>query len=239
VYNQKTLKIMRGLSKIDHFELEAENMLNYAGSHGEYIGGGDNYAGGYIGEGSYNMSGNDLQSINEADRTMTIQIVNANTSGTANAIIFSAFENSTLTQPSGITVNVLESSHAEVREESKSNPFFVKGMKYIVTDADQFNQNLVMKRKTPSGGLTQYSFQPLQYRSAQNNIATQIDADNFQFEVDGRTTWTFPVLGGVTATLIVTIKTRGDIANILKGQSPVNVARGTTPTGLPQIDLRR
>lgn len=227
---------MKKLSKIQMFEQEAEQLLGYGGDHKGFIGGDDGYAGEeYIGADSY-AGGDGLDTIDEADRTITITISNSNTAGTANAILFGAFPFPTLTQASGITVNVLESSHDILREESKVNVMFFKGLKYKVSAEAQFDNNISLTEATASGATVTKSFQPLSYRSAQNQINTQIDAPNFAWKVAGRDYWTIPVNAGVTATLIMFIKTRSDQANVLKGHGVTTIARGKVPTGLPQLD---
>jgi hypothetical protein len=224
-------------NRISKFELEAESLVNsYAGN--EYLGN-QNYAGGgdYIGS---NFAGEDgLNTIDEADRTFTVRIANAHVSEKKDAILFGAFEFPTLTQTADVTVTVDESSHDQLREESKSNPMFIKGLKYVVSSEAQFNNNISLERGTPTGAKLVKSFQPLQYRSAMNQINTQIDAPAFAFEVDGRSKWTIPVEAASSLTLIMTVKTRGDISQVLKGKGVVGIGRGNVPTGDPRIDLAR
>jgi len=80
--------------------------------------------------------------------------------------------------------------------------------------------------------------QPNSYRSAQNQIATQIDAPQYILPVDGRTTMLVPMNASESVTFIFNIKTRGNIGELLKGKAVLDMAKSDAPTGLPQIDIR-
>lgn len=231
---------------MNRFEREAEEFLNFSGSFGanpdNMIGGSDYYVGyGHDGyEGGKDANPN-LGTIDEADRTMTVTISNDGSSlnPLETARVFGAFTNTANTQPTGVTVSILETSHEQVRAESQVNPFLVLGLKYIVTNVAQFSNNLNVFTQTSTGMSLNKTFQPFAYRSAQNQIATQIDAPAYAFGVDGRTELQVPINANEDITLILQLKTRGDITNILRGRGVVDIASGKAPTGLPQMDIPR
>lgn len=228
-------------TNLSHLDHEVEQFFNYGGA-GDFIGVESNYSG--FNSSAY-AGGSGTEVLPEADRTLTLQITNTNTgTGTTDAIVFSAFARPTLTQASGITVNFLEpiGGHEQIRQESKTNPFVIKGFKMIVSDADQFSNNITLEWDSPEGAASSFKFQPFRYRSAQNQINTQIDAPDFVTAVDGRTTWTVAVNNGasdVTITMILFLITRGDMGQILKGKNPIELAKGGFPTGLPQVPVVR
>jgi hypothetical protein len=103
--------------------------------------------------------------IDPNDRTLTITV--SNTSGAeAEAVIFGANENAA--QPAGVTVSVGESSHNEVKEESKANPFKIQGMKMSVSDQLQFDKVLRIVRRTATGSNHERVYQPRNATSPQN-----------------------------------------------------------------------
>ena len=67
------------------------------------------------------------------------------------------------------------------------NPFRIKGLKYSVTTAGQFSNTLSIFDESSTGGLSKRVWQPLNYRSAQNQLTTQIDAPDFELLVSAKT----------------------------------------------------
>jgi len=231
------------------FESEAEEFLNFDGSFGtnpdKMLGANDYYVGPYDmaggGRGHDSYANDNLGSIDESDRTLTVNISNDGTSTNPveTARVFGAFTNVAGTQPTGVTVTILETSHEQVRAESQVNPFLILGLKYIVTNVAQFSNNCTVFSQTSAGMTLNKTFQPFSWRSAQNQIATQIDAPSYAFAVDGRTEWRVPINADEDVTFIFSLKTRGDITNILRGRGVVDMAKGVAPTGLPQMDIPR
>ena len=138
-----------------------------------------------------------------------------------------------------MTVNIVESSHKEVREESKSNPFRIAGMKYSVSSSLQFDNVLRIERRTAAGSTTTRVYQPRNATSPQNFNQTLIDDDNFQMDVTGQDSLRFMVEDGVTAVFTFTIKARANLGNLLKGNNVAELSRAPRTTGLPQLDLIR
>ena len=174
--------------------------------------------------------------IDPNDRTLTVVV--KNTSGAAaEAVIFGG--NAEKAQPAGVTVEIEESSHKEVREESKSNPFKIAGMKYSVSNALQFDNVLRIDRRTASGSKTTRVYQPRNATSPQNFNQTLIDDDNFEMDVTGQDSLNVVIQDGVTAVFTFTIKARANLGNLLKGSNVAELSSAPRTTGLPQLDLIR
>ncbi len=196
----------------------------------------------YIGEDSYDEDGYDsyaqasIGKINPNDRTLTVTVTN--TSGAdAEVIIFGGNENAP--QPAGVLVTVQESSHNEVREESKANPFKIQGMKMSVSDPLQFDNVWRILRKSAAGAANSYPYQPRNATSPQNTNPNLIDDSAFEMDVTGQDSIRFFQKAGVKTTLTFTIKARVDMGNVLMGQNVAEVSTAPRPTGLPQIDLAK
>jgi hypothetical protein len=179
---------------------------------------------------------NSIGKINPNDRTLTITI--NNTSGAdAEAIVFGGNEGAA--QPAGVTVVVQESSHNEVREESKANPFKIQGMKMSVSDPLQFDNVWSILRRSASGARNSHPYQPRNATSPQNTDPKLIDDASFEMDVTGQDSVRFLQKAGVKTTLTFTIKARVDMGNVLEGRNVAEVATAPRPTGLPQIDLAK
>jgi hypothetical protein len=172
------------------------------------------------------------------DRTLTITVTNASTSTTRSARIFGAVKDLTgATQHADITVTVAESSHLQVKTELLQNPFRIHGMKYSVTTANQFSNTVAIFEESSTGGLSKRVWQPLNYRSAQNNLTTQIDAPDFELLVNAKSYIDVDILKNESVTFTLTISEKAEMKNILKGRGVKTMSHRQAPTGLPQIDM--
>jgi len=172
------------------------------------------------------------------DRTLTVTITNANTASSKVARLFGAVKDLTdVNQDSDITVTVAESSHLEVKTELLQNPFRIHGMKYSVTTANQFSNTVSIFEESSTGGLSKRVWQPLNYRSAQNNLTTQIDAPDFELLVNAKTYIDVTLLKNESITFTLTISEKAEMKNILKGRGVKTMSHRQAPTGLPQIDM--
>ena len=196
----------------------------------------------YADEGEYDDDAYDdytkssIGKIDPNDRTLTVVVTNKS-GARAEAVIFGG--NAEAAQPNGLTVEIEESSHKEVREESKSNPFKIAGMKYSVSNALQFDNVLRIDRRTASGSKTTRVYQPRNATSPQNFTQQLIDDDNFEMDVTGQDSLRVSVEDGVTAVFTFTIKARANLGNLLKGTNVAELSRAPRTTGLPQLDLIR
>ncbi|MEQ3656512.1 MAG: hypothetical protein ABNH00_11665 [Dokdonia sp.] len=196
----------------------------------------------YADEGEYDDDAYDdytkssIGKIDPNDRTLTVVVTNKS-GAAAEAVIFGG--NAESPQPNGVVVDIEESSHKEVREESKSNPFKIAGMKYSVSNPLQFDNVLRIDRRTASGSKTTRVYQPRNATSPQNFTQSLIDDDNFEMDVTGQDSLRVMVEDGVTAVFTFTIKARANLGNLLKGSNVAELSRAPRTTGLPQLDLIR
>lgn len=174
------------------------------------------------------------------DRTWTITVVNAATVVKTSVMIFGAIKDLTdATKDGSVTITVAESSHLRVKTELLTAPVRILGLKYTVTNASQFNYPLSLYDETSTGAETKRLWQPLNYRSAQNQLTTQIDAPTFELLVSASTYITFTLGASETVTFSFTLVEKGIQKNILRGAPGVAASTQMAPTGLPQIDLKR
>lgn len=172
--------------------------------------------------------------IDPNDRTLTIVV--RNTSGAdAEAVLFGG--NESAAQPAGVSVEVEESSHKEVREESKANPFKLSGLKMSVSNSLQFDNVLKITRRTATGSNTIRVWQPRNATSPQNFTSQLIDSQDFEMDVTGQDSIRFTIKDGVTVVFTFTIKARANMGNLLKGNNVAELSTTPRTTGLPQLDL--
>jgi hypothetical protein len=203
---------------------------------GIVYGGGNRYRNAVAGQGA--PMGAEVLDPN--DRTWTVQVVNANTAATGNVVIFGSAKDLTdASLPSGVTVTVSESSHLTVKTELLTTPVRILGLKYTVTTAGQFSYPLTLVDETSTGAKNQRIWQPLNYRSAQNQLTTQIDAPTFEMLLSATSYISFTMAASETVTFTFTIVEKAMQKNILRNAPGVAASNQMAPTGLPQIDLKR
>ena len=214
----------------------SDELHDYEQSAEEYF---DNYAGeGFEGyEGHYdNYAAASVGRIDPNDRTYTIKVENR--SGTAaEAVIFGGNENAA--QPPDVTVEVGESSHNEVREESKSNPFKILGFKMSVSNPMQFDNVLKIVHKRSSGFYQERKYQPRNATSPQNTNSLLIDDEHFEMDVTGSDSLRLEILPRTTVVFTFTVKARANMGNLLAGRNVAEMSFSPRTTGLPQLDLIR
>lgn len=172
------------------------------------------------------------------DRTLTVTVTNANTASAKTARIFGSTKDLTdANLDADITITVAESSHLVVKTELLQNPFRIHGFKYSVTTASQFANTLAIYEESSTGGLNKRVWQPLNYRSAQNQLTTQIDAPDFELLVNAKTYLEVSLAASETITFTFTISEKAELKNVLKGRGVKTASGRQAPTGLPQIDM--
>ena len=195
---------------------------------------------GYNPESNYMNAAGNSQVLDPNDRTLTVTVVNASVSAITDVRIFGSVADLTDASLNGaVTITVSESSHLEVKTELLQNPFRILGMKYTVTTVAQFNNSLTLTEKNSTGGLISRVWQPLNYRSAQNQITTQIDAPSFEFLVSANSYFTFTLAASETVTFTFTLVEKYAAKNELRDGRTREISRTQAPTGLPQIDMQR
>ncbi|MFA6501295.1 MAG: hypothetical protein WCT85_00750 [Parachlamydiales bacterium] len=174
------------------------------------------------------------------DRTLTITVANSNTGTTATATIFGSTKDLTdASLPAGVTVTVAESSHLQVKTELLTNPFRIQGMKYTVTTVGQFSKPLFLYEESSTGGLIRRIWQPLNYRSAMNQLTTQIDAPTFELLVSGKTYIQFVLLASESVTFTFSLSEKSEMKNVLQGESVIERSPVSAPTGVATYDAMK
>jgi hypothetical protein len=212
---------------------------NFDNADGSFVGARNNFAG----EPSYangQNSGGDIYSvIDDSNKFYTAVITNTTTVPAAvTAVVFGANQFSGTTQEnSGVTVTISESSHAEARAASQTNPFWVNGLRYLTTTAAQMNgQILTIQNRSSNGETVTKQFRPLTFKTSYQQNALQVDAPSYKFLVDGSTSIRVPVIGSEVVTLVMQIGGRFDASNAVQGSSAIAVAgQKELSTGLVQV----
>ncbi len=191
-------------------------------------------------DGSAAMPGADMFSKLEAsNQILTVVIQNTQTTGstTTTAVVFGAYQYSGSTQENtGVSVDVLESSHAQVRAQSINEPFWVIGLRLLVSNTQQLAQTIQIQYKNPSGDIVTKQFRPLSFRTASQNQSDQIDAPNYSFGIDGSASMRVPMLQNTTATITLLLGGRWNASKAVDGASPLSVGSQTPlNTGLVTI----
>jgi len=178
------------------------------------------------------------ETLDPNDRTWTIKVVNSSSAAAYTATVFGSVYDLTDTNLNGnLAITVSESTHLKVKTEVLLQPVRILGMKMTVTSATQFSNVLSIYDETSTGALEKRLFQPLNYRSAQNQLTTQIDAPSFELLVKATTYIQFTVNASETVTFTFTIVEKALFANTLRNSPVVAVSNKPAPTGLPQIDM--
>jgi hypothetical protein len=181
------------------------------------------------------------ESLDPNDRTWTFSVTNGSSTVGVTAIIFGANYDLTDTRntAAGVTVTVSESTHLQVKTETLSQPVRILGMKMTVVSATQFANVLNLYDLKSTGAEEKRIWQPLNYRSAQNQISTQIDAPSFELLVKPSTRIEFTINKSETVTFTFTIVQKALLDNVLRNTSVIAGTNQPGPTGLPQIDMPR
>jgi hypothetical protein len=108
-----------------------------------------------------------------------------------------------------------------------------------VTSATQFSNVLSLYDRKSTGAEEKRLFQPLNYRSAQNQITTQIDAPSFELLLTASTRVEFTINKSEVVTFTFTIVQKAQIHNVLRNAPVAANSNTPAPTGLPQIDMPR
>lgn len=179
------------------------------------------------------------ETLDPNDRTWTITVTNSSSAASTTAYVFGAVKDLTDTLNTGCTVTVAEASHLIVKTEILGQPVRILGLKMTVVSATQFSNVITLHDTKSTGADNVRLFQPLNYRSAQNQLSTQIDAPSFELLVTPTTWLTFTLNKAEIVTFIFTIVQKTLIHNTLRNSPVVATSNRPAPTGLPQIDMPR
>jgi len=108
-----------------------------------------------------------------------------------------------------------------------------------VVSATQFANVLYLFDQKSTGALERRLFQPLNFRSAQNQLVSQIDAPSFELLVTPTMYIQFQINPSEVVTFTFTIVEKALFGNTLRNSPVVAVSNRPAPTGLPQIDMPR
>lgn len=179
------------------------------------------------------------ETLDPNDRTWTITVTNSSSAASTTAYIFGSVNDLTDTLNTGCTVTVAESSHLQVKTEILSQPVRIMGLKMTVVSATQFSNVIYFYDQKSTGKQERVLFQPLNYRSAQNQLTTQIDAPSFELLVTPTMYASFTLNKAEIVTFTFTIVEKALFQNTLRNSPIVAVSNRPAPTGLPQIDMPR
>lgn len=174
------------------------------------------------------------------DRTWTVAVANASTASKTATIFGAAYDLTDASLDANITITVSESTHLRLKTELLTQAVRILGMKMTVSSsATQFSNVLSIYDLKSTGAEEKRLFQPLNYRSAQNQINTQIDAPSFELLLTPTVYIQFTVNGSETVTFTFTIVEKVLLHNLLRNSPVIAVSNRPAPTGLPQIDMPR
>jgi hypothetical protein len=181
------------------------------------------------------------EELDPIDRTWTVVVTNGSSTASATAMIFGANKDLTdvANTAAGVTVTVAESSHLQLKTELLGQPVRILGLKMTVVSATQFSNILTIYDFKSTGSSQSGIWQPLNYRSAQNQLITQIDAPSFQLLLKPSTYITFTINKSEVVTLTFTIVQKANFGNVLRNAPVVAQSNTPAPTGLVQVDMPR
>lgn len=223
------------------YSLESKNFDNFTGEQmrDSFVGQSNSFVGQSYANGQNSPMGGDAFSyLNDGNKYYTIVITNTQTTGAdVTAVIFGANQYSDATQPNaGVTVVVQETSHAEARAASQTEPFWVNGFRYEASNAAQLSKVWTIQNRSSNGVINSWQVRPNVFKTSYQNQSLQIDAPGYKFGVDGSTSIQIPVAYSQNATLTLQIGGRFNAANIVQGSSSVEVAsQRELATGLVQV----
>ena len=191
-----------------------------------------------------NGNGSGMAMSNELDpndRTLTVTVQNTTTATISDVVIFGATKDLTYSdKEDGAVIAVSESSRNQVNAELLTSAWRIQGLKLTTSsDSSQFSNNIKIFSGSSTGALDRRIFQPLNYRSAQNNLSLQIDLPTFELILTSQVYLMFNVIGSETLTFTFTIVEKLIGSNALMGKPMIERSLFAAPTGLAQIDLRR
>lgn len=224
--------------------MKKRNLMNYFDQQGErHL---DNFfqESSYYEDNSYNnfAGANGVGKLADYDRTLTIEVVNS-TLNAQTAIIFGAYEypgTGDSFQPAGIAVNVLESSHDQVRDESRSRPFKVVAWKLFVSSGGngQLSNQFTFRKKTAQGLVQEARMQPINYRAASDNQDNLIESRDFQFDVTGGDAITFSINASTTIRWVLYISEKVAPDRFLNNEAAI-LTNGKGMPGQPVVKFKQ
>ena len=191
----------------------------------------------YGGQRFMNAGGN--QELDPNGRTLTITVQNTNTATSKTAYIFgSMYDLTDANQDAAIAITVQEaSSYLALKTDLLSAPIRIYGARYTVTTAAQLSNPWSIIRQSSAGEYDSRYVHPLTYRSALQNLTTQVDMLSFALLVHSEIRLSLTLNASESVTFIFYVKEKVGVANALKGQSVVSSTNEVVPTGVSYVDM--
>ena len=185
--------------KIASIEKSMEkNYRNYWDDNGTYYENDyDNFNLGMYSNANGSMQqGRKVSRLNPNARLLSIVITNT----TAPAVDVKLWTDTTTASiPAGTSVTLAQGSYAGLLNDILQKPFRIHGMKYSCLVANQFNNAITLGYADNFGTTNSNILTPLAYRSNLQNISTQLDIEDFTFDVGVDSFMTIPVNGTTLA----------------------------------------
>jgi hypothetical protein len=181
------------------------------------------------------------------DRTIEFKIDNLNAfpAPPVEAILFGAFADEP--QPAGIAVNVVGAEGAFgvvspqtfLQNATRDNPILFWGLKYLASDPAQLSNPMRIIRSWETGSFSGGTYQLLNYVNPTNFQNNLTDDPTFRIAVDGRTSIRVLINADTTVTMILTIKSRRNVINKIKGiENDLQIANYPRPSGNTTFDTQ-
>lgn len=167
-----------------------------------------------------------VEALDPNDRTLTFVIVNTNTAVTGIARLFAANRDldETYNTAQGITVNVLESSHKEIKTKSLSGGFRIQGIQIVVTTSLQLSNPLTIIDRSATGSTHSRTWQPENYKDPRNFDSLMIKTQNFSMLIDGEASIELTLRASEEVRIITHIKDLVKPINTIKDRAVVESA---------------
>lgn len=238
------------MDKLVAYEQEMEkNFRNYYDDNGYYEEDFDNFSFGQYGDNQFvnavSGGGSRVSRMNPNARIATLVITNTNSSDQT-VTIFNPADGTTPTTasiPDGCSVTLAQGSYSRLLTEILEKPFQIRGMKYAVKDVSQFDNVITLGYKNALGTNNSNVLTPYAYRSNLQNISTQIDIADFEYDVNIDSFVSIPVngsskvSGGERLTLTFYLKAQVQPSRVFYGQSDLARSKEGFITGLPQQQI--
>jgi len=140
--------------------------------------------------------GRKVSSLNPNARLLSIVLAN-NTLSVQNITLWT--NSSSTAIPNGTTATLAQGSYAGLLNDIIQKPFRIQGLKYSCLVANQFNNAITLGYADNFGTTNSNILTPLAYRSNLQNISTQLDIEDFTFDVGVDSFMTIPVNGTTLA----------------------------------------
>lgn len=239
------------MDKLNAYEQSMEkNFRNYYDDAGYYEEDFDNFSFGQYGENQFvnqvsAPTRTPVSRMNPNARIITLVITNT-TAGTLDVTILNPGDGTTpgiSSIPAGTSVTLAQGSYSRLLTETLEKPFQIKGMKYAVKDASQFDNVITLGYRNALGTRNQNVLTPYAYRSNLQNIATQLDIADFEYDVNIDSFVTIPVngtasvSGGERITLTFYLRSQIQPSRMFYAQPDLAKSKEGFITGLPQQQI--